>query len=181
MTDLLVFVYRILSSRPLHIYLSHSKLIIFLRNLNPIVIIIIIPIMDLLVYPALRRNGFNFTPIKRITLGFFIAGLAMLYAAILQKFVYEQSPCHDNLPSECVDENGDPNPAPINVWCVSVLHPNQFDSDCLTGSWPVLISWLEWPSKLQLDFFPPSILTNVVEFSHRSSPTNMPSQSRRSV
>ncbi|KAF8921380.1 POT family-domain-containing protein [Mucidula mucida] len=94
-------------------------LIIFLRNLNPIVIIIIIPIMDLLVYPALRRNGFNFTPIKRITLGFFIAGLAMLYAAILQKFVYEQSPCHDNLPSECVDENGDPNPAPINVWIVA--------------------------------------------------------------
>ncbi|KAF9053598.1 PTR2-domain-containing protein [Hymenopellis radicata] len=94
-------------------------LLIFLRNLNPIVIIIIIPIMDLLVYPALRRNGINFTPIKRITLGFFIAGLAMLYAAILQKFVYEQSPCHDNLPSECVDANGDPNPAPINVWIVA--------------------------------------------------------------
>jgi len=31
--------------------------------------------MDSLVYPALRKRKINFTPIKRITLGFFIAGL----------------------------------------------------------------------------------------------------------
>ena len=43
----------------------------------------------------------------------------MLYAAILMKFIYERSPCHDNLPSECTDEDGNPNPAPLNVWIVS--------------------------------------------------------------
>lgn len=43
----------------------------------------------------------------------------MLYAAVLQKFIYEQSPCHDNLPSECVDADGNPLPAPINVWVVA--------------------------------------------------------------
>ena len=43
----------------------------------------------------------------------------MLYAAILMKFIYEHSPCHDNLPSDCTDEDGNPNPAPLNVWIVS--------------------------------------------------------------
>ncbi|TRM63651.1 POT family-domain-containing protein [Schizophyllum amplum] len=90
-----------------------------IQNLNPIVIVIAVPILDLALYPTLRRLHINFTPIKRITTGFMIASLAMLYAAILQKFIYEQSPCHDNLPSECTDADGNPNPAPINVWVVS--------------------------------------------------------------
>lgn len=30
---------------------------------------------DFFVYPSLRKAGINFTPIKRITLGFFIASL----------------------------------------------------------------------------------------------------------
>ena len=49
--------------------------------------------------------------------GFLVAGLAMLYAAILQKFLYDKSPCHDLQPARCVDEGGEP--VPINVWVVS--------------------------------------------------------------
>ncbi|KAL1759598.1 proton-dependent oligopeptide transporter family [Schizophyllum commune] len=90
-----------------------------IQNLNPIVIVTMVPILDLLFYPTLRRFKINFTPIKRITTGFMIASLGMLYAAILMKFIYERSPCHDNLPSECTDEDGNPNPAPLNVWIVS--------------------------------------------------------------
>ncbi|KAL0950328.1 hypothetical protein HGRIS_010299 [Hohenbuehelia grisea] len=90
-----------------------------IQNLNPISIIVMIPIFDYIIYPFLRRRGINFTPIKRIYAGFLVAGLAMLYAAILQKFIYDTSPCHDLNPSECVKANKDPNPAPINVWVVS--------------------------------------------------------------
>ena len=90
-----------------------------IQNLNPISIVVLIPFFDKVVYPALRRMGIDFTPIKRIYAGFLVAGLAMLYSAILQKFVYEKSPCHDNQPSACVDADGFPNPAPINVWVVS--------------------------------------------------------------
>lgn len=67
----------------------------------------------------MRKLGINYTPIKRIYTGFLVAGLAMLYAAILQKFIYERSPCHDNQPSACLDKDGYNNPAPLNVWIVS--------------------------------------------------------------
>lgn len=88
-------------------------------NLNPISIVVLIPIFDKVIYPGLRRMGFDFTPIKRIYTGFLVAGLAMLYSAILQKFIYEKSPCHNNQPSTCEDAEGFPNPAPINVWVIS--------------------------------------------------------------
>ncbi|KAF9034058.1 peptide/h+ symporter protein [Panaeolus papilionaceus] len=90
-----------------------------IQNLNPISIIIMIPIFDHLIYPFLRRRGINFTPIKRIYAGFIVAGLAMLYAAVLQHFIYKTSPCHDNEPAECRDAAGNYLPSPINVWVVS--------------------------------------------------------------
>ena len=43
----------------------------------------------------------------------------MVYADVLQKYLVDQSPCHDHQPSACVDADGDPNLAPINVWVVS--------------------------------------------------------------
>jgi POT family proton-dependent oligopeptide transporter len=90
-----------------------------IQNLNPISIIVMIPIFDYIIYPTLRRMGINFTPIKRIYAGFIVAGIAMLYAAVLQHFLFKMSPCHDNNPSACLDENESPIPANINVWVVS--------------------------------------------------------------
>ncbi|KAF7300273.1 Peptide/h+ symporter protein [Mycena kentingensis (nom. inval.)] len=90
-----------------------------IQNLNPISIIIMVPIFERLIYPGLRRAGVNFSPLKRITAGFIVAGLAMVYAAVLQHYLYKTSPCHDNLPSECTFEDGNPNAAPINVWVSS--------------------------------------------------------------
>jgi len=58
-----------------------------------------IPLFDHFIYPALRSAGISYTPIKRIYTGFLVCGLALLYSAVLQKFVYEKSPCHDNHPS----------------------------------------------------------------------------------
>ncbi|KAF8165964.1 peptide/h+ symporter protein [Crassisporium funariophilum] len=92
-----------------------------IQNLNPISIVFLIPIFDKLIYPFLRKKGINFSPIKRIYAGFMTAGLAMLYAAVLQHFLYKMSPCHDNAPSECVtiEENPVPLPANVNVWVVA--------------------------------------------------------------
>lgn len=63
------------------------------NNLDPIALLIFIPICDKLIYPALRRAGFNFTPIKKITTGFFLATLSMVVAAIIQHYIYMKSPC----------------------------------------------------------------------------------------
>ena len=43
----------------------------------------------------------------------------MLYAAVLQKYLYETSPCHDNQPSACETPAEEPNPSPLNVWIIS--------------------------------------------------------------
>ncbi|KAF9008064.1 peptide transporter PTR2B [Cyathus striatus] len=90
-----------------------------IQNLNPISIIVMIPIFDHVIYPLLRRRGINFTPIKRIYAGFLVAGLAMVYASVLQAYLVRYSPCHDGRPSECVTADGEPLPAPINVWVIS--------------------------------------------------------------
>ncbi|KAK7007588.1 Peptide/h+ symporter protein [Favolaschia claudopus] len=88
-------------------------------NLNPISIIIIVPIFERVLYPFLRRMGINFSPIKRISAGFFVAGLSMVYAAVLQHYIYITSPCDNKRPSECQDANKNPNPSHISVWVVA--------------------------------------------------------------
>lgn len=85
-------------------------------------IVVIIPIFDFLLYPWLRKKGINFTPIKRIFVGFLFVGLAMAYAAVLQHYIYAGSPCHDNLPSACLDADGYIMPAEINVWVISGVY-----------------------------------------------------------
>jgi proton-dependent oligopeptide transporter, POT family len=93
------------------------------RNLNPISIIIMIPIFDRVIYPFLRSRGINFSPIKRITTGFLVAGLAMVYAAVLEKHIWDTSPCGPDSefyrqPANC-EIDGAHASAPINVWVVS--------------------------------------------------------------
>lgn len=58
-----------------------------ISNLDPIVLILLIPVLDLLVYPGLRRRGIVFSPIKKITAGFVTAGLAMVWAAVIQNYM----------------------------------------------------------------------------------------------
>jgi proton-dependent oligopeptide transporter, POT family len=78
-------------------------------NLDPFAILIFIPILDLFVYPALRRFGINFTPLKRICAGFFTASLSMVGAAIIQYYIYKTSPCGYQA-TNCDD------PSPLNIW-----------------------------------------------------------------
>ncbi|KAJ6609532.1 peptide/h+ symporter protein [Mycena sp. CBHHK59/15] len=90
-----------------------------IKNLDPISIIILIPVFERGIYPLLRRLGINFSPIKRITAGFVVAGLAMVYSAVLEKYLYNLSPCDNHQPSACTTADGNPNAAPLNVWIVS--------------------------------------------------------------
>jgi POT family proton-dependent oligopeptide transporter len=60
-----------------------------INNLDPLGLIIFIPICDLLVYPGLRKIGIKFTPIKRITAGFLTGSAAMIWAAVVQHYIYK--------------------------------------------------------------------------------------------
>ncbi|KAF2876579.1 peptide transporter-like protein PTR2 [Massariosphaeria phaeospora] len=72
-----------------------------LPNIDPITIIILIPLLDSLIYPFIRSKlHLAFPPITRITFGFVIASLAMVYAAILQSRIYSAGPCY-TFPSRC--------------------------------------------------------------------------------
>lgn len=66
-------------------------------KLNPIFIIIVIPIMDFGVYPLLRKMGVNFSPIKKITAGFALSSFAMVSACVIQAYIYKMSPCGDHI------------------------------------------------------------------------------------
>ncbi|KAI9479898.1 peptide transporter ptr2 [Coemansia sp. RSA 989] len=66
-----------------------------MQNIDPLCIIILIPIFDRLVFPGFRRMGLELRPVTRITIGFLVAALAMAYAAILQHFVYKTGPYFD--------------------------------------------------------------------------------------
>lgn len=80
-----------------------------IQNLNPISIVIMIPILDSVVYPGLRRLGINFTPLKRMATGFFFSAMSMIAAAVMQYYIYKKSPCHYQTTDQgCT--------APINVW-----------------------------------------------------------------
>lgn len=86
-----------------------------IQNLNPISIIIMIPILDHGIYPGLRKMGVNLSPIRRMTVGYFFATAAMVAAAVMQHYIYQTSSCGYHASDEgCV--------SPIIVWaqCVPV-------------------------------------------------------------
>jgi POT family proton-dependent oligopeptide transporter len=83
-------------------------------KLNPIFIIIVIPIMDFGVYPLLRKLGINFSPIKKITTGFILSSFAMISACVTQHFIYKMSKCGDDI--NHLSKTRKDCSAPITVW-----------------------------------------------------------------
>ncbi|KAI0764944.1 oligopeptide transporter [Fomes fomentarius] len=84
-------------------------------NLDPIALIIFIPICDVFIYPALRRAGIRFTPIKRITLGFYTGAASMVWSAVVQHYIYKNNPCGYHV-ATCKDAEGNPLTSTLNVW-----------------------------------------------------------------
>lgn len=87
-----------------------------LTNLNPFSLIIMIPLLDLFGYPLLRRLKIKVSPIKKITTGYFAGACAMIWAAVIQAYIYRRSDCGNyagqNLPGT---EERCPN-VDISVW-----------------------------------------------------------------
>ncbi|KKZ64471.1 POT family proton-dependent oligopeptide transporter [[Emmonsia] crescens] len=87
-----------------------------ISNLNPFALIVFIPLLDRFFYPTLRKMGINLTPVKRIAIGFVIAGCSMIAAAVTQHYIYKLGPC-GKYANICAADNI---PAPISVWVQTV-------------------------------------------------------------
>ncbi|XP_007501430.2 solute carrier family 15 member 1 isoform X1 [Monodelphis domestica] len=55
-----------------------------MQTVNAILIVIMVPIVDAVVYPLIAKCGFNFTSLKKMTVGMFLASMAFVVAAIIQ-------------------------------------------------------------------------------------------------
>ncbi|XP_034859037.1 solute carrier family 15 member 1 [Mirounga leonina] len=55
-----------------------------MQTVNAILIVIMVPIMDAVVYPLIAKCGFSFTSLKKMTVGMFLASMAFVLAAVVQ-------------------------------------------------------------------------------------------------
>ncbi|NXV79570.1 S15A1 protein, partial [Atlantisia rogersi] len=55
-----------------------------MQTVNPILIIIMVPVVDAVIYPLIKKCKINFTPLRKITVGMFLASLAFVAAALVQ-------------------------------------------------------------------------------------------------
>ena len=49
-----------------------------------VIILVLAPLMDRVIYPLLDRIGINFTPLRRIGVGFLLSAAAMLVAGLVE-------------------------------------------------------------------------------------------------
>lgn len=97
---------------------SPSELV---SQLDPIFIIVMCPLFNLLVYPMIDRYRINFTPIKRITVGFICVSMSMIWASVLQHYIYQTNPCGKYVGDSITLNGVDCSEAAssINVWVQS--------------------------------------------------------------
>ena len=62
--------------------------------IDPISVLILVPLLDRFLYPCLARFNIILRPITRIAWGFVACGLAMLWAAGVQYTIYSAPPCY---------------------------------------------------------------------------------------
>ncbi|XP_070693731.1 solute carrier family 15 member 1 [Pempheris klunzingeri] len=63
-----------------------------MQTVNPILILTLVPIMDSVIYPLIKKCGLNFTPLKRMTVGMIMAAIAFVCAAVVQIQIDETLP-----------------------------------------------------------------------------------------
>lgn len=83
-----------------------------LSNFNPLVIIVAVPFLSHVLYPALRRKKINFGRISRITFGFTLAWISGVIGAIIQWRIYETNPCGYQA-TACAEDG---RVSPLSIW-----------------------------------------------------------------
>jgi POT family proton-dependent oligopeptide transporter len=114
-------------------------------NFNPLTIIVLIPILNYIFYPLLRRVGIDFKPVYRIFFGFMLAALAAACGAIIQWRVYSTSPC-GYFATDCEVGTG---VSPISVWVETVLYVLEASSECFANTAAYEIAYTRAPEHMK--------------------------------
>lgn len=93
------------------------------NNFNPLTIIVLIPILDNIIYPFLRKHHIDFKPVWRIFVGFSLSASSQIVAAVVQHYVYKTSPC-GNQASTCEQTST------INGWIEVLVYILQASGEC---------------------------------------------------
>ncbi|NXT99860.1 S15A1 protein, partial [Buphagus erythrorhynchus] len=63
-----------------------------MQIVNPILIVVMVPVVDSLLYPLIKKCKLNFTPLRKMTVGMFLGSLAFVAAALVQVQIDKTSP-----------------------------------------------------------------------------------------
>jgi proton-dependent oligopeptide transporter, POT family len=58
-----------------------------IQALNPVLVMILIPIFGSVIYPTLQRIGIHLTPLRKMSVGMVLAGLSFVMVGVLQAFI----------------------------------------------------------------------------------------------
>ena len=83
-------------------------------NLNPISVMVFLPVFQSWIYPALAKLKINFSAEHRIGVGLFCATLAIGYTTGIQHLVYSAGPCFSH-PLKCLGGGNRPNDVSVGL------------------------------------------------------------------
>ncbi|KAJ7234447.1 POT family-domain-containing protein [Mycena rebaudengoi] len=89
--------------------------------INPLSVIVLLPLAQQILYPALRKAKITFSPINRMALGFLLEVFAMAYASGVQHLVYSAGPCY-NAPLKCPESRNGTIPNNVSVFLQTPIY-----------------------------------------------------------
>ncbi|KNG48026.1 oligopeptide transporter [Stemphylium lycopersici] len=91
-----------------------------LPGMNQIACIVIAPLVEYIINPALSKRRVYLRPVTRMAIGFFFVSLSMLYAAMVERYIYKSPPCFEH-PTICGDIQSVAQYRP-NVWVQAPIY-----------------------------------------------------------
>ncbi|KAJ7120242.1 putative MFS peptide transporter [Mycena epipterygia] len=89
--------------------------------INPLSVIVLLPLAQQVLYPALRKAKISFSPINRMALGFLLEVFAQAYASIVQHLVYSAAPCF-GAPLKCAASQNGTVPNRVDVFLQTPIY-----------------------------------------------------------
>lgn len=112
------------------------------NNFNALTIIVLIPILDYVVYPFMRRRLVAFGVVGKIALGFFLSATSQTVAAVLQHYIYKTSPCGAHA-STC------DLPSNVNGWWETLLYVLTGAGECFANITAYQVAYTHSPPQMK--------------------------------